>query len=86
MINLVETQRITEAGLQKAREVDQPSSVTEQVDAVEFLLVRGVPGVEIASGLGVSFEFIHAVEQTVEEDKAIQRYQAGCLPPVCTCR
>lgn len=79
MINLMAAQEITEAGVQEAREVDQPSSVTEQVGAVEFLLVRGVPGVQIASGLGVSFEVIRAVERTVEGGKAIQRYQDACL-------
>ena len=79
MINLMAAQETTEAGVQEAREVDQPSSVTEQVGAVEFLLVRGVPGVQIASGLGVSFEVIRAVERTVEGDNAIQRYQDACL-------
>lgn len=72
-------QRIIEAGVQRAKEVDQPLSVTEQPAAVEFLLVRSVPSPEIASGLGVSFEVIRAVERTVEGDKARQRYQDACL-------
>jgi hypothetical protein len=79
MINLAAAQRIIEIGIHKAEEVDRSSFAAAQAAAVEFLLVRGVPGFGIASSLGVRLEDIDAVERKVKSKKAKQRYQDACL-------